>query len=73
MSTARFRGAIPLALLAAFVGGVAIDGWLRTYGPPKPVKPGSEAADAFIAAPPKKGSDLDFRGSTTNRDTMCVE
>ena len=68
MSNARFRGAIPLALLAAFVGGVAIDGWLRTYGPPKPVKPQSEAADAFIAAPPKKGSDLAARGSPTNRD-----
>jgi murein DD-endopeptidase MepM/ murein hydrolase activator NlpD len=37
MSKGRFRGAIPLAIVAAFVAGAAIDGWLRTYGPPKPV------------------------------------
>jgi murein DD-endopeptidase MepM/ murein hydrolase activator NlpD len=30
------RGTVPLAVVAAFVAGVAIDGWLRTYGPPKP-------------------------------------
>jgi peptidoglycan LD-endopeptidase LytH len=47
------RGTVPLAVIAAFVAGVAIDGWLRTYGPPKPV-----------------GSDLDFRGLATNKDTM---
>ncbi|MCU1383336.1 MAG: hypothetical protein JWL71_2033 [Acidobacteria bacterium] len=38
MTKARFRGAVPLAVIAAFVAGVAIDGWLRTYGPPKPVR-----------------------------------
>ncbi len=42
MSTSRFRGAIPLALFAAFVAGAIVDGWLRTYGPPKPVQVASE-------------------------------
>ncbi len=51
MNKARFRGAVPLALLAAFVAGAAVDGWLRTYGPPKPAAK-TEPADAFIAAPP---------------------
>ena len=59
-----------MALLAAFAAGAAIDGWLRTYGPPKPAAPPGTAADAFIAAPPKKGSDLDSRGSATNGDTI---
>jgi murein DD-endopeptidase MepM/ murein hydrolase activator NlpD len=49
MTKTRFRGAIPMALLAAFVAGAAIDGWLRMHGPPKPVQ--AEAADTFIAAP----------------------
>jgi murein DD-endopeptidase MepM/ murein hydrolase activator NlpD len=41
MSKPRFRGAIPVALLAAFAAGAAIDGWLRTNGPPKPVTTGA--------------------------------
>jgi murein DD-endopeptidase MepM/ murein hydrolase activator NlpD len=60
MSRAKFRGAIPLALLASFVAGALVDGWLRTYGPPKPVTSASEVrlkpdttGDAFLAAPPK--------------------
>ncbi len=36
MSKTRMRGAVPLAIFLAFVAGVAIDGWLRTYGPPRP-------------------------------------
>ena len=52
MSRKRFRGAIPLALLASFAAGVLVDGWLRTHGPPKPVQAPETAADAFIAAPP---------------------
>ncbi len=53
MSKARFRGWVPVALLAAFAAGAAIDGWLRTYGPPKPAtRAHSESADAFLAAPP---------------------
>jgi murein DD-endopeptidase MepM/ murein hydrolase activator NlpD len=36
MSKGRFGGAVPVALLGAFVAGAVIDGWLRTYGPPKP-------------------------------------
>jgi murein DD-endopeptidase MepM/ murein hydrolase activator NlpD len=51
------RGTVPLAVIAAFVAGVAIDGWLRTYGPPKPVT----------------GSDLDFRGSVTSKDVMSPQ
>jgi len=50
MSRKRFRGAVPLALLASFAAGVLVDGWLRTHGPPKPAQP--PAGDAFIAAPP---------------------
>jgi murein DD-endopeptidase MepM/ murein hydrolase activator NlpD len=42
MSKSAFRGALPLALLAAFAAGAALDGWLRTYGPPKPAEPDTE-------------------------------
>ncbi len=49
MSTGRLRGAIPVALLASFIAGALVDGWLRTYGPPKPAR--IEPADSFIAAP----------------------
>ena len=59
MSKARFRGWVPVALLAAFAAGAAIDGWLRTYGPPKPARGSEEVrlkpdttGDAFLAAPP---------------------
>jgi murein DD-endopeptidase MepM/ murein hydrolase activator NlpD len=44
------------ALLAAFAAGVFVDGWLRTYGPPKPVqdtgKPIGAPAEPVVAAPP---------------------
>jgi murein DD-endopeptidase MepM/ murein hydrolase activator NlpD len=69
MSKTRMRGAVPLAIFLAFVAGVAVDSWLRTYGPPKPVgsdldartAPATTASardkpsppDTFIAAPPK--------------------
>jgi peptidoglycan LD-endopeptidase LytH len=52
MTRTRWRGAVPLALIGAFVAGVAIDGWLRTYGPPKPVG--------------ALGSDLEFRTPATS-------
>jgi murein DD-endopeptidase MepM/ murein hydrolase activator NlpD len=48
MKRARFRGAIPVALFASFVAGALVDGWLRTYGPPKPVQP---PADLVLARP----------------------
>jgi murein DD-endopeptidase MepM/ murein hydrolase activator NlpD len=51
MSKSRFGGAVPLALFVAFIAGVVLDGWLRTYGPPKPVTVETEAASAAIAAP----------------------
>jgi peptidoglycan LD-endopeptidase LytH len=54
MTRTRSRGTLPLAVIAAFVAGIAVDGWLRTYGPPKPAL----------------GSDLDFRGSVTNKDAV---
>ena len=38
MSRKRFRGAVPLALLASFAAGVLVDGWFRTHGPPKPAQ-----------------------------------
>jgi murein DD-endopeptidase MepM/ murein hydrolase activator NlpD len=46
-----------LALLASFVAGVLVDGWLRTYGPPKPVQTAVTPVDAptppsIAAAPP---------------------
>jgi murein DD-endopeptidase MepM/ murein hydrolase activator NlpD len=53
MTGGRFRGLIPLAIFVAFIAGALVDGWLRTYGPPKPVKTVAEAPDAFIAAPSK--------------------
>jgi murein DD-endopeptidase MepM/ murein hydrolase activator NlpD len=61
MSRKRFSGAIPLALLAAFAAGAAVDGWLRTHGPPRPTgsdlvlraepAPAPEARDAHAATP----------------------
>jgi len=33
----KLRGVIPIALLASFAAGMLVDGWFRTYGPPKPV------------------------------------
>jgi murein DD-endopeptidase MepM/ murein hydrolase activator NlpD len=57
VSRARKRHALPLlALLVAFGAGVFVDGWLRTYGPPKPVqasaKPFDAPAEPVVAAPP---------------------
>jgi peptidoglycan LD-endopeptidase LytH len=45
-----------LALLASFVAGVIVDGWLRTYGPPKPVQsavtPAAAPTQPSVAAAP---------------------
>ena len=72
MSTSRMRTLFPLALLAAFAAGVLLDGWFRTYGPPKPAIPGAGVdsraaakaapADAFIAAPPKSNAPIATTG-----------
>jgi murein DD-endopeptidase MepM/ murein hydrolase activator NlpD len=45
------------AIVASFVAGVLVDGWLRTYGPPQPAQPLTESvkpdgATAVSAAPP---------------------
>ena len=56
MTRRRFRGVIPLAIFAAFIAGALVDGWLRTYGPPKPAKIEGAAPDAFIAAPSTPGA-----------------
>jgi murein DD-endopeptidase MepM/ murein hydrolase activator NlpD len=53
MSRSRFRGAVPLGLFAAFVAGMVLDGWLRTYGPPKPVTVESEEAPAAAISAPR--------------------
>jgi murein DD-endopeptidase MepM/ murein hydrolase activator NlpD len=63
MSKTRMRGAVPLAIFLAFVAGVAVDSWLRTYGPPKPATAGadleSRTAPATTAAPGEKLSPPD--------------
>ena len=46
----RFRGAVPLALLASFAAGVLVDGRLRTHGPPKPAMVATPT-DIFLSAP----------------------
>jgi len=51
----RGRSALALlALFASFCAGVLVDGWLRTYGPPKPVqaaaKPSQTPAEPMVAA-----------------------
>jgi murein DD-endopeptidase MepM/ murein hydrolase activator NlpD len=59
VSRKKLRGVIPVALLAAFVAGVLVDGWFRTYGPPKPAMLTGEAVGhtpdttaTAISAPP---------------------
>jgi murein DD-endopeptidase MepM/ murein hydrolase activator NlpD len=58
VSRVQRRHALPLvALIAAFGAGVFVDGWLRTYGPPRPVQatapvPDTPAAPVIAAAPP---------------------
>jgi peptidoglycan LD-endopeptidase LytH len=51
MTKRRFSGAVPLALVGAFVAGAVIDGWLRTHGPPAPARAES---DLVLSAEPSK-------------------
>ena len=51
MSKRRFSGAVPLALVGSFLAGAAIDGWLRTHGPPAPV---AMKSDPVLSAEPSK-------------------
>ena len=45
MSGTRRRGAVPLAIFVAFIAGIAVDSWLRTYGPPKPATAATAGSD----------------------------
>jgi murein DD-endopeptidase MepM/ murein hydrolase activator NlpD len=59
MSQTRLQGAVPLAIFVAFIAGIAVDSWLRTYGPPKPATAATAGSDltlpdTFIAAAPAK-------------------
>ena len=47
MSRRRWRGGVPVALLASFGAGALIDGWFRTHGPPKPAQPPGPSADTL--------------------------
>ena len=52
MSKAKYRRSLPLVVvLASFAAGVLVDGWLRTYGPPKPAP--NLVADPVMAAAPR--------------------
>jgi murein DD-endopeptidase MepM/ murein hydrolase activator NlpD len=51
MSKRRFRGAVPLALFAAFISGVVVDGWLRTHGPPRPIENTARPFESLRTAP----------------------
>ena len=50
MSKPKYRGSLPLIVLASFAAGVLVDGWLRTNGPPKPA-PGLVSDPVMAAAP----------------------
>jgi murein DD-endopeptidase MepM/ murein hydrolase activator NlpD len=64
MSKTGLRGMLPLALLACFVAGALVDGWLRTYGPPKPAQ--TEApSDTFLAAPSPAPSQSQSQSQST--------
>jgi murein DD-endopeptidase MepM/ murein hydrolase activator NlpD len=47
---------MPIALVASFVAGALVDGWLRTYGPPRPVQTeqsrAAAPASSATATPP---------------------
>jgi murein DD-endopeptidase MepM/ murein hydrolase activator NlpD len=65
MTRKRFRGALPLAVFAAFIAGVVVDSWVRTYGPPQP-RIGLGSDPARLGEPPTTTSvrAADTRGPT---------
>jgi murein DD-endopeptidase MepM/ murein hydrolase activator NlpD len=40
-----------VAIILSFLAGVFVDGWLRTYGPPRPAEPLLEAGAPAVAPP----------------------
>ena len=71
MSRVRFRGALPLALIATFGAGVVADGWFRTHGAPQPA-PTAAAGDVFLAAPGKSAAPIVSGSSRTNAPAAPV-
>ncbi len=70
MTSVRGRRALPLlALFASFGAGVLVDGWLRTYGPPKPVqaaaKPSQAASDQVRLTDSAKATSVKKPDTTT--------
>jgi murein DD-endopeptidase MepM/ murein hydrolase activator NlpD len=58
MIRGRGRRALPLfALFASFCAGVLVDGWLRTYGPPKAGHSWAELTPPPDTAPPPSRTD----------------
>jgi peptidoglycan LD-endopeptidase LytH len=55
MRQPKFRRSLPLVVvLASFAAGVLVDGWLRTYGPPKPAA--NLVADPVMTAAPRSAN-----------------
>src|SRR5439155_9853400 len=55
MSKPQFRRSLPLVVVvASFAAGVLVDGWLRTYGPPKPAA--NLVADPVMTAAPRSSN-----------------
>ena len=55
MSKPKYRRSLPLVVvLASFAAGVLVDGWLRTYGPPKPAA--NLVADPVMTAAPRSSN-----------------
>jgi murein DD-endopeptidase MepM/ murein hydrolase activator NlpD len=72
MTRSRVRAAMPIALVASFVAGALVDGWLRTYGPPRPVQgeesrhsPDGPATAAGLSASPAPQAPAKARTSAT--------
>jgi len=77
MNNKRIRGTLPLALFAAFIGGVVVDSWLRTHGPPQPSAPplppvSDLARPARMAAPVLRRETRDVTPAATGSVTPAT-